>query len=234
MKKPVFYTELAWLIGLWLLAWGTALTAWADLGISMVVAPAYVLHLAMSDIWPWFTFGIGEYVLQATVLVIIMILLRKMKLRYFLSFLVAIFYGFILDLGMAATGRLLPETAEIPLRIAVYVAGDLAVCSGIALILRSYLPPEVYELFVKEVAALGKLRISTVKTLYDCTSLVVAVLISLALLGKIEGIGIATVICAFVNGFLIDKCGVIFDKILNFRDILPLRPKFEEGVTTYE
>ena len=100
MKKPVFYSEIAWLIGICLVAWGTALTAWADFGISMVVAPAYVLHLAMANIWDWFSFGIGEYVLQAIVLILMMILLRKIKLQYFLSFVVAIFYGFILDLGM--------------------------------------------------------------------------------------------------------------------------------------
>ena len=74
MKKPVFYTELAWLAGLALTALGTALTAWADFGVSMVVAPAYVLHLAMSRVWPWFSFGVGEYVLQAGVLMVMMIL----------------------------------------------------------------------------------------------------------------------------------------------------------------
>lgn len=234
MKKPVFYSEIAWLIGICLVAWGTALTAWADFGISMVVAPAYVLHLAMANIWDWFSFGIGEYVLQAIVLILMMILLRKIKLQYFLSFVVAIFYGFILDLGMTVTGSLLPEGADVALRVAVYVAGDLAVCFGIAMILRSYLPPEVYEMFVKEVTRIGHFKISTVKTLYDCGSLLVAVLMSMALLGKIEGVGIATVICAFINGFLIGKNGQLLDKYWEFRDIFPLRAKFEEGATQYE
>ena len=38
MKKPVFYTEAAYFIGLFLLALGTALTAYGGFGISMVVA----------------------------------------------------------------------------------------------------------------------------------------------------------------------------------------------------
>lgn len=234
MKKPVFYSEVAWLIGMFLVAWGTAFTAWADFGISMVVAPAYVLHLAMNNIWEWFSFGVGEYVLQAIVLVIMMFLLRKVKLRYFLSFVVAIFYGFILDLGMAATGSIMPHNVDAALRITVYVAGDLAVCFGIALILRSYLPPEVYEMFVKEVANKGHFKISTIKTFYDCASLLLAVVMSLSLLGKIEGVGIATVICAFVNGFLIGKSGALLDGFWEFRDIFPVREKFEEGEKQYE
>lgn len=234
MKKPIFFSEIAWLLGMCLVAWGTALTVWADFGISMVVAPAYVLHLAMANIWDWFSFGIGEYVLQAIVLILMMLLLREVRFRYFLSFAAAILYGFILDLGMTVTGSLLPEAAQLPLRVIIYVLGDLAVCVGVALILPSYLPPEVYELFVKEVSLLGNFRIGAVKTIYDCASLLVAVLMSLALLGKIEGVGIATLICALLNGFIIEKCGLFFDKFLEFRDILPLRERFEESEDSYE
>ena len=58
MKKTVFYTELAFFIGLALLAFGTSLTAYGDVGISMEVAPAYVLHLYVSQFLPWFSFGV--------------------------------------------------------------------------------------------------------------------------------------------------------------------------------
>ena len=61
MKKPVFYTEIAHVLALVLLALGTALTAYGDLGISMVVAPAYILHLKLSQVFPFFTFGVAGY-----------------------------------------------------------------------------------------------------------------------------------------------------------------------------
>ena len=86
MKKQVFYTEIAYVLGLLLLAAGTALTAWADFGISMVVAPAYTVYLKMSEVLPWFTFGMAEYALQALVLMILAILMRRGKPAYFLSF----------------------------------------------------------------------------------------------------------------------------------------------------
>ena len=43
MKKRLFYTELAYLFGILAIALGTAFMERADFGMSMVVAPAYVL-----------------------------------------------------------------------------------------------------------------------------------------------------------------------------------------------
>ena len=42
--KKTFYCEAAYAIGLACLALSTALMATADFGVSMVVAPAYILH----------------------------------------------------------------------------------------------------------------------------------------------------------------------------------------------
>ena len=49
MKKVKIYSEVAYLMGIALLAVGNSLCAFGDLGMSMVVAPAYVLHLALSE-----------------------------------------------------------------------------------------------------------------------------------------------------------------------------------------
>lgn len=234
MKKPVFYTEAAFFLGLWLLAWGTALTAWADFGISMVVAPAYILHLALSGTWSWFSFGVGEYVLQAVILLLMMALLRRVKVSYFLSFLTAILYGLLLDGGMAVFGWLLPEDALFWQRVAVYVGGDVAICAGVALMFKTYLPPEAYEMFVKEIATRAGIRLHVFKTAYDCASLLIAVILSLALLGELQGVGIATVICAFVNGTLIKWCDQFLERLWEFKDRFALRPKFEKGVNQYE
>ena len=144
VKKRVFYTELSYLVGIAVIALSTALTAWGDFGISMVVAPAFVLHLKMSQVWPWFTFGVAEYVLQAFVLLLMMCLLRRIKISYFLSFLTAIFYGLVLD-GGSKLLALLPAPG-LWQRLTAYICGDLGICAGVALIFHTYLPPEVYEM----------------------------------------------------------------------------------------
>ena len=56
-RQLVFSTELAYILGILTLALGTALMERADFGVSMVVAPAYLLHLKVSQFYLFFTFG---------------------------------------------------------------------------------------------------------------------------------------------------------------------------------
>lgn len=49
MKKSMFYMEVAYALGLLALAFGTAMMEKANFGLSMVVAPAYILHLKISE-----------------------------------------------------------------------------------------------------------------------------------------------------------------------------------------
>ena len=141
MKKPVFYTEIAFFIGLTLLAFGTALTAYGNIGISMVVAPAYILHLFLSQFFSWFSFGIAEYVFQAFVLLVLVVVLRRPKWSYLLSFGATLFYGTALDIFMRITS-LFPT--NIYLRITIYILGAIICCAALALLFFSYFPPEAY------------------------------------------------------------------------------------------
>ncbi len=217
-------------MGLALIALGTAMTVLGDFGISMVVAPAYMLHLKLSQVFSWFTFGVAEYVLQAVLLLIMMCIVRKVKLAYFLSFLTAVFYAFLLD-GSTRLLSLLPE-AGVWQRLVIYVLGDLVTCLGVALIFRTYIPPEAYEMFVKELSGKFGIRLHTMKTVYDIGSLVVAVLLSFLLLGGLQGIGVGTVVTAFANGTLIRLFSAALEKAWKFEDKLAYRRKFEESEET--
>jgi hypothetical protein len=97
--------------------------------MSMVGGPAYILHLFMSQFLPWFSFGIAEYILQTFVLLILVLILRKVKLSFFLSFGATLLYGLVLDGSMKLTA-LLP--AYIPLQFAAYLAGAIIRCSALA------------------------------------------------------------------------------------------------------
>ncbi len=227
MKKRVFYTELCYLFGICLIALGTALTAWGDFGISMVVAPAYILHLKMSQLWPWFTFGVAEYVLQAFVLLLMMCLLRRVKLSYFLSFLTAIFYGLVLD-GGATLLALLPAPGVLQ-RLIAYICGDLGICAGVALVFHTYLPPEAYEMFVMELSGKLRVRLPVFKTCYDCASLAVAVGLSFLLMGGLQGVGVGTVVCAVLNGTLINIFSRVFEHFWKFEDKFRFRGKIQES-----
>ena len=105
-KKGVLSSEAAYVLGIIVLALGTAFMERADFGMSMVVAPAYLFYLKLSQFIPWFTFGMAEYCFQAVLLIIIALVMRRFKSMYLFSFVTAFIYGIILDLMMAAAGMI--------------------------------------------------------------------------------------------------------------------------------
>lgn len=240
MKKLTFYTEIAYFLGLFLLAFGTAMTAYGGFGMSMVVAPAYILHLFVSRFFDWFSFGMAEYTLQAVILVILTIIMRKAKWSYLLSFGAAVLYGLALDLSMKLTA-LFPTL--LVLQIAMYVLGVVIICLAIALLFSAYLPPEAYEMFVKEFSTKFKKPMHKVKIVYDCASLIIAIILCIILFSPFKadgivavlnnfmscGIGIGTVVCAFLNGILIGLFQKLYSKVFNFEDKFKLRKYFEES-----
>jgi len=193
-KKKVFYTEIAYLIGLVATALGVALMERADLGVSMVVAPAYVLYRKISLVLPFFTFGMAEYLLQAVLLVATALAVKKLRPYFLFSFVTAVVYGLLLDGWMLLTAQL-PADA-FGLRILWYVLGILLGAASIACFFKTYIAPEAYELLVKELAEKLQKPTHRVKTVYDCVSCAVAVLMSFAFFGfgRFEGVKLGTVI----------------------------------------
>lgn len=196
----------------------------------MVVAPAYLLHLKLSAFLPWFSFGLAEYAFQGAVLLILMVLMKKGKLSYLLSFVTTVLYGLALDASMLLTAILPTDT--LLSRLLTYIPGVLLCAAGISLLFRTYLPPEAYELFVKELSGKLNKSVPAIKTAYDCGSLLLAVILSYAFFGKMMGIGPGTVVCALANGILIRLFTGIFDRFFRFRDRSSLRNYFEEREET--
>ncbi|MBE6825118.1 MAG: hypothetical protein E7513_07235 [Ruminococcaceae bacterium] len=227
MKKRVFYTELSYIIGLISLALSAALMEKADFGVSMVVAPAYLLHLKVSQFLPFFSFGMAEYTLQAVLLIIMVIALRKFKVSYLFSFVTAVLYGFILDFMMLIVAYIPSETLII--RTMLYVLGLLGCAVGVSLLFHTYISPEVYELFVKEVSSMLGININRFKTIYDCSSCLIAIVMSFSFFGmwQFEGVKLGTIICALINGFTIGAFSKLFEKLFEFKDRLQLRRFFE-------
>lgn len=222
MKQRIFYTELAYILGLPLLALGTAFIESTNFGLSMVVAPAYVLHLKLSKYLSFFSFGMASYTLQAILLLVMMLILRKAKLSYLFSFVTAVLYGFTLD-GTIALFALLPAVEFMLLRVIFYILGLAISSMGLALLFRTYISPEAYDLFVKEMSVRFHARIDKFKTCYDCVSCLVAIVLSFSFFGflNFQGVGLGTVICALLNGTLIRLWTAFFEKRWTFKEAFP-------------
>ena len=148
--KRIFYSELSYLLGIVILTLGNTLMERASFGLSMVVAPAYLLHLKISTFLPFFTFGMAGYTLQVFLLIGLSIVMKKVKKGYFLSFLTAVLYGFVLDAWMSVIA-LIPFTGTVA-RLLFFVFGLAITAFGVSLLFHTYFPPEAYDLIVKELA----------------------------------------------------------------------------------
>lgn len=229
MKRIRFCTEAAYVLGLILLAIGTAMMEKANFGVSMVVAPAYLVYLKLNPTMPFFTFGMSAYLLQLVQLIALGIFQRRLRLCYLFSFITAFLYGQLLDGAMTIAGMFACET--MALRIILYVLGMVVCAAGVSMLFNTYIAPEAYELVVKEVSLSLRLPTHRVKTVYDLCSCALAVILSFAFFGfgVFEGVKLGTVICALVNGSLIGIFNRLWSCKLDFFDTLRLRPLFEKG-----
>jgi len=60
-KRKKVEPVVSWIIAMLLCPLGICLCTKSGFGVSMVEAPVYVLHLKLSQIWSWYSFGTSEY-----------------------------------------------------------------------------------------------------------------------------------------------------------------------------
>lgn len=219
--------ELAWLLGTVLCALGVALCTKADFGLSMMAAPPYILHVATSKFFTWYSQGTSEYIWQFMLLILLCIIVRKIRLRYFLSFLSAMFFGFVIDAWLFLFGGNAP-IGDLGCRILAFICGVSSISLSVALVFRTYLPPQIAECLVMEVAHFFHLEVTKVKMVNDLICLALSFGLSLILTHGFTGVGVGTIVITLVNAPLIKFWGRQLDKICVFDAVIPkLKNYFE-------
>ena len=142
--------EVAWFLGIVFCSLGVCLTVKCDFGVSMIIAPGYILYLKLSQFFSWFTLGMSQYIVQGSLIVALTILMRRFKLKYLLCFLTAVIHGIFVDLWNIILKSIL--CTGLVDRILCFLVGTIITALAIALMLRTYLPQEVHELVVKEIS----------------------------------------------------------------------------------
>lgn len=221
MKKKIGpFGELSFLVGTMILPLGTSLMACGDFGLSVVVVPAYLISLKVD----FLTFGMAEYCLQGVLLILFCLLMGRFRVGYLFSFFAAFSYGVVLDLWLPVI-----ESISLPTlghRLALYAVGMIINSFGVSFYFRSYFPPQIYELFVKGLSEKFRIDMGKFKIGYDLTSCVVGLAMGLIFFGHIEGIGIGSVVCAFVNGVLIAFWCRVIDRFFDFSPRFPRWQQF--------
>lgn len=230
-KKIVLYEEPVFFAAIVFIALAVAMQAAADLGVSMIVAPAYILSMKLG----FLTFGQAEYIIQGLMFIALCVVMGKVKLTYFFSFVTCLVYGPVLDLWRRCVSAFNPDITEpgnfsMLVRIVFFAVSMLLTAFSVALFFKVYLYPLVYDFFVKLLSQ--KLCKNTVwfKTCFDVCCLLTALAMTLLFFRRIEGIGVGTVVLALGNGFIISLCGRLLDKYCEFR---PLFSKAKKLFTDY-
>ena len=231
MKKIRVSNELIYVLAVIVLSFATAMLAAADLGMSMVVAPAYIVSLKVKAL----TFGQAEYIVQGMLFILFCVLMKKVRRLYFFSFVSGLIYGAVLDFWRMVIPRFDPErfapgSLPLSIRIVYFIVGFLLNSLGVALYFKTYFYPQVYEFFVKGIMRQFKIALPEFKIRFDMTCLVIAIVLSFSLFYGLVGIGVGTVVLALGNGALIGFYGRWMDRHLDTWDRWErLSERFENG-----
>ncbi len=219
-KKLVFHEEIMYFVAMFILAFGVAMTAAADFGVSMVVAPAYILSLKVD----FLSFGAGEYIVQGVLFIVMCFILKGVKIKYFFSFLSCLIYGAMLDLIRAIVPFLNP--AQFPVdgyllwqRILLLACGMIIISYSLSIAFKVYPYPQVNDYFVKAVSKKFNKQTSSFKIVYDACFLVISVVMTLILFGNFTGIGIGTVAMTLFNGWLIKLFNKLNNAVIEYKPL---------------
>lgn len=224
MKKLQKTSELMWVFGTVFVAFGVAICSKADLGVSMVAAPAFIVSEAIRPLWNGFSVGVTEYIIQGLMLILLCIVIRKFNWRFLLAFLVAVIYGYTLDFFL----WLLESVSfnDVWLRWVMLIIGDIVVAFGVACFFKTYMPLQVYELFVAETSSTFNININKVKSYFDKILLILSIILALILFNDVKtfdwstiyyksfhSIGLGTIVTTLINSPLIKGCSKLLDKV---------------------
>ena len=227
MKKITLHSELIYILATLILSFSSAMQTAANLGISMIIAPAYIVSQKLT----FLTFGQSEYLVQGLVFIAFCVLMKGFKPVYLASFGTALFYGAALDMWRTVIPAFnqsvtVPGSMPMPVRIAMLGSGMIITATAVALFFHTYLYPQVYDFFVREVSKRYKKDRTKFKIAFDTSCLVMAVALSLLFFGKLVGVGVGTVIMTLLNGRLIG----FFDKKLDkYCTVKPIFLKVEKA-----
>lgn len=193
--------------GLAFMALGIALCIRAGLGITPISCPPYVLSLGL-------ILSVGQFTIAMHILLILgqkMLLGRRFGRERWLQLVLALVFGFLIDAGLWLTEWLAP--AHYVAKASVLFAGNAMLAAGMCFEIKSHLILVPTDGFVQAVGERTGKPFAALKICFDISLLLVSLLCSLWLLGRVEGIREGTFISAVLVGVMVGWFRNLYKKL---------------------
>ena len=194
MQKPTPRDVFGYVVGILMVAFGMAMYAKSAMGTAVISSLAYVLSGKLTV----FSFGVWTYLVQGLVMLAMIIIIRRVQADYLFSFASSVLVGYLIDFFLYCF-RDIPVQA-LHMRIFLYAAAYVILTIGVGALMLTRLPIPPFDLFLREVSRHKNISIQTVKLRLDMIVLSIGLVLSLAIYGGLEGIGIGTFVAAITNG----------------------------------
>ncbi len=189
--------EFMYVLGMIVLPFAVALMTKANLGLSQIASPSYII----SQKFNFITQGQTEYIYQTVVLILMCVIIKKFKLIYLSSFITAIIYGSVLDFYLWLMSGW--DVTQLWFRLLLFVFGLFFTAFGVAFFMNTYLAPCAYDYFVRTVVNDKKLDLRKFKLGFDVVFLALSVVLTLTLHHKFIGVTWFTLVIVSVNSTII-------------------------------
>lgn len=194
---------LWFIVGVLVNSFGIALITKAALGTSPISSVAYVLSLALP-----LTIGQFTFIMNMVFIALQPVLLRReYRPIQVLQIAVNVVFSAFLDVSMGMLSWLDPTT--LPAQLAALLVGCAILGVGVAVEVAPdvlMVPGEglVRAIYIVVSRRFGSARFGTIKNLFDISLMLIAVVLSLAFFGYLNGIGVGTVIAALLVGRIVN------------------------------
>lgn len=194
LRYSVFVT------GLFIMALGIGMGVHADLGISPISCPPYVMSLGA----PRFTLGQYTILLHILLILLQIVLLRRQFERIqLLQLAVAFAFGFFCDLGVRITAPLTPATYGG--QLALMLSSCLVQAIGISLEISAGALLLAGEGAMLAIARVTRIPFERVKVAFDVALVAIGMLLAWLLFGDLTGIREGTFVSAVLIGLIIGR-----------------------------
>lgn len=205
--KEILKNYLILLFGLFIMSFGVALSVKSDLGTTPISCIPNVLKYAVP-----LSLGMITIIFNFLLIVIqVLILKNEFQKRQWMQLIVTVFFGYFIDFALYILTPL--EATDYISQWILCVISCFIIALGVYFEVESnaiVLPGEGVSLAVRHMT---NIEFGKIKTAFDSSNVIIGGVLSLALYGTFQGIGLGTIFAGIVVGYIVRFYRRIFDKL---------------------